>query len=109
MEPMPGSNGNVGGLAAVRASTGQMLWTSDQKVAIGSVITTAGSIVFAGDLDRTFRALDADNGKVLWEIPLNGPVEGYPISYAVDGRQYVAVSAGGGSVGQRHLSQLYRT
>ena len=107
MEPMQGSNGNVGRLAAVRASTGQMLWTYDQKVAIGSVMTTAGGLVFAGDFNRTFRAFDADNGKVLWEIPLNGPVEGYPISYAVDGRQYVAVSAGGGSVGQRHLSQLY--
>ena len=84
-----------------------MLWTYDQRVPIGSVLTTAGGLVFAGDFNRYFRAFDAENGKVLWEIPLNGPVEGYPISYAVDGRQYVAVSAGGGSVGQRHLSQLY--
>jgi len=107
MEPMPGSNGNVGRLAAVRASTGELLWTHDQRVAIGSVLTTAGGLVFVGDFDRYFRAFDAENGKVLWEIPLHGPVEGYPISYAVNGRQYVAVSSGGGSVGQRHLSQLY--
>jgi alcohol dehydrogenase (cytochrome c) len=107
MQPMQGSNGNVGRLAAVRASTGEMLWTYDQRVPIGSVLTTAGGLVFAGDFNRYFRAFDAENGKVLWEIPLNGPVEGYPISYAVDGKQYVAVSAGGGSVGQRHLSQLY--
>lgn len=107
MEPMPGSNGNAGRLAAVRASTGDLLWTHDQRVPIGSVLTTAGGLVFAGDFHRYFRAFDAESGKVLWEIPLNGPVEGYPISYAVDGRQYVAVSAGGGSVGQRHLSQLY--
>jgi len=66
-----------------------------------------GGLVFAGDFDCSFRAFDAQSGKVLWEIPLSGPVERYPISYAADDRQYVAVSAGGGSVGQRHLSQLY--
>ena len=107
MEPMPGSNGNAGRLAAVRASTGELLWTHDQRVPIGSVLTTAGDLVFAGDFHRYFRAFDAQSGKVLWEIPLSGPVEGYPISYAAGGRQYVAVSAGGGSVGQRHLAQLY--
>jgi alcohol dehydrogenase (cytochrome c) len=107
MEPMPGSNGNVGRLAAVRASTGALLWTYDQRAPIGSVLTTGGRLVFAGDLYRNFRALDAETGKVLWETPLEGPVEGYPISYAVNGKQYIAVSAGGASVGQRHLSQLF--
>ena len=107
MEPMQGSNGNVGRLAAVRASTGEMLWTHDQRSPIGSILTTAGGLVFAGDFYRNFKALDAETGKLLWEIPLNGPVEGYPITFAVDGRQYVAVAAGGGSGGQRHLAQLY--
>lgn len=107
MEPMPGSNGNVGRLAAVRASTGALLWTYDQRVPMGSVLTTAGGLVFAGDFHRYFRAFDAGTGDVLWEVPLQGPVEGYPISYAVDGRQYVAVAAGGASAGERQLSQLY--
>src|SRR5262249_25915657 len=107
MEPMQGSNGNVGRLAAVRASTGELLWTYDQRVPIGSVLTTGGGLVFAGDFDHFFRALDAATGKVLWESALAGPVEGYPVSYETGGKQYVAVSSGGASVGQRHLSQLF--
>jgi alcohol dehydrogenase (cytochrome c) len=107
MAPMPGSNGHVGRLIAVSATSGEVRWTYDQRVALGSILTTAGGLVFAGDWERYFRAFDADSGRILWEIPLHGPVEGYPISYAVDGRQYVAVAAGGGSVGQRHLAQLY--
>jgi alcohol dehydrogenase (cytochrome c) len=107
MEHMRGAGGKVGRLAAVSASTGQLLWTYDQRAAIGSVMTTAGGLVFFGDLYRHFRALDAESGEVLWEIPLDAPVTGYPISYAVDGKQYVAVGVGGRTSGQRHMAQLY--
>ncbi|MEE8349253.1 MAG: PQQ-binding-like beta-propeller repeat protein [Acidobacteriota bacterium] len=107
IEHMEGSDGQVGRLAAVSASTGEILWTYDQRAAIGSVLTTAGELVFAGDLYRYFRALDAETGKVLWEVPLSGPVTGYPVSYAVDGKQYVAIGVGQGTTGQRHLAQLY--
>ena len=106
IEHMQGSNGNVGRLAAVSASTGELLWTHDQRAGLGSVLTTAGRLVFVGDFYRHFKALDAETGKVLWEVPLNGPVTGYPISYAVDGKQYVAIGAGSGTGGQRHISQL---
>jgi len=71
------------------------------------VLTTGGGLVFAGDFHRHFRAFDAQTGEVLWEVPLSGPVTGYPISYAVDGKQYVAVGAGEGTGGQRHIAQLY--
>ncbi|MBI4483762.1 MAG: PQQ-binding-like beta-propeller repeat protein [Acidobacteria bacterium] len=104
---MEGAAGKVGRLAAVSASTGELLWTYDQRAAMGSVLTTAGGLVFAGDFHRYFRAFDAETGKVLWEIPLSAPVTGYPISYAVDGKQYVAIAVGGGTSGQRHLAQLY--
>ena len=56
---------------------------------------------------RTFQAFDAKTGRKLWETNLDGPVEGYPISFAVSGKQYIAVTSGGASVGQRHLSQLF--
>ncbi len=107
IEHMDGAAGNVGRLTAVSASTGQLLWTYDQRAAIGSVLTTAGGLVFAGDFHRHFRAFDAQTGEVLWEVPLSGPVTGYPISYAVDGKQYVAIGAGEGTGGQRHIAQLY--
>ena len=107
IEHVPGSNGLVGRLAAVSAATGEILWTYDQRAALGSVLTTAGGLVFVGDLHRYFRAIDAETGRVLWEIPLSAPVTGYPISYAVDGKQYIAVAVGGGTAGTRHLAELY--
>ena len=104
---MEGSGGMVGRLVAVSASTGEILWTHDQRAAMGSVLTTGGGLVFAGDLHRTFRAFDAEDGRVLWQIPLSGPVSGYPMTYAADGKQYVAVAVGGGTPGQRHMAELY--
>jgi alcohol dehydrogenase (cytochrome c) len=107
MRHMERSDGNVGRLAAVSAATGKILWQHDQRAAVGSVLATAGGLVFFGDLHRYFRALDAGTGELVWEIPLSGPVSGYPISYAVGGKQYIAVGVGGGTSGQRHLNELY--
>jgi alcohol dehydrogenase (cytochrome c) len=105
--PMDAAGGKVGRLTAVSARTGEILWTYDQRAAMGSVLTTGGGLVFAGDLHRYFRAFDDETGKVLWDVPLSGPVTGYPISYAVDGKQYVAVAVGGETSGQRDLARLY--
>jgi len=107
IQHMQGTEGNVGRLSAVSASTGDVLWEHDQRAAMGSVLTTAGDLVFVGDLHRYFRAFDAKNGQVLWEMPLSAPVSGYPISYEVNGKQYIAVTVGGGSAGTRHLATLY--
>ena len=62
----------------------------------GAVLATAGGLVFWGDLDRRFRAFDADDGEILWETVLGGAVQMSTITYAVDGRQYVAVYTGEG-------------
>lgn len=59
-----------------------------------SLVATGGGVLFGGDVNGRFRAFDQRTGKVLWEINLGSPVTGYPISYAVDGKQYVAVSTG---------------
>ena len=55
-----------------------------------------GGLVFDGDVNGRFRAFDDQTGEILWEINLGSPVSGFPITYAVDGRQYVAISTGYG-------------
>ena len=62
----------------------------------GSLVTTAGGLVFFGDLNRRVRALDADNGKVLWESVVGGMVMVSTVTYAVNGKQYVMVFTGEG-------------
>jgi alcohol dehydrogenase (cytochrome c) len=63
------------------------------------VLSTAGDVAFVGDLDRTFKAVDVKSGKILWSTRLATSVQGFPITFSVDGRQYVAVTTGlgGGS------------
>jgi len=55
---------------------------------------TDGGLVFSGDAAGWFRALDQETGEVLWETELGAQVTGYPATFAVDGKQYVAVSTG---------------
>ena len=68
-------------------------------------MATGGGLVFGGDANGRFRAHDHETGEVLWEINLGSPVVGFPISYAVDGKQYVSVNTGPwlGSIGTPEL------
>jgi alcohol dehydrogenase (cytochrome c) len=58
------------------------------------VLTTAGDVVFGGGKEGYFLALDAKTGALLWKQPLGGQINAGPMSYAVDGKQYVAIAAG---------------
>src|SRR5262245_43897641 len=58
------------------------------------VLSTAGDVVFSGGREGYFFALDGRNGNLLWKVPLGGQVNSGPMSYAVNGRQYIAVAAG---------------
>jgi alcohol dehydrogenase (cytochrome c) len=85
---------DLGTVQAVSASTGRTAWKYDQRAGVLSLVATGGGLVFVGDLAGKFRALDQKTGKVVWEVSLGSAVSGYPISYAVDGRQYVVASTG---------------
>ena len=92
-EIAPGTE-QVGSVWAISAETGETTWLREQRAATMSLVATGGGLIFGGDVNGRFRALDQETGAVLWEVNLGSSVSGYPITYAVDGRQYVAVSTG---------------
>ena len=68
-----------------------------------AALSTAGGVVFIGDLDRWFRALDVKTGEELWKIRLGTSVQGYPVTFAANGKQYVAVTTGNGGGSPRQV------
>jgi len=92
-EIAPGTD-QVGSVQAISAETGQVVWNYQQRAATMALAATGGGLVFGGDVNGRFRAFDDRTGEILWEINLGSPVSGFPITYAVDGRQYVAISTG---------------
>ena len=99
-DPDIGPNGDLTEVRAIDISTGREVWRYSQRAPnAGTTLATAGNVVFFGDSNRRFRAFDAETGDVLWETILGSQISGYPVSYAVDGRQYLTVPVGG--VGNR--------
>jgi alcohol dehydrogenase (cytochrome c) len=84
----------AGTVWAISAETGQTMWKHEQRAGTLSLVATGGGLVFGGDVAGRFRALDDKTGKVLWETNLGSPVSGFPITFAVGGKQYVAVTTG---------------
>ncbi len=89
--PLPDTAGR---LKAFDPLTGETLWSTDNPTwNNGGVLATAGGLVFQGGELGPFVAYDADDGSVLWEFQTYGAISAPPISYAIDGTQYVAILA----------------
>ncbi len=86
--------GNLGTVQAFSVETGRTEWVYEQRAGTMSQLATGGRLVFSGDVNGRFRALNDETGELLWEINLGRPVTGFPVTYAVGGRQYIAVSTG---------------
>jgi alcohol dehydrogenase (cytochrome c) len=95
----------VGRIDAISVETGRTVWSWETRVSnYAPILATAGGLLFNGSMDRYLRALDADKGTVLWQTRLASQVVGAPITFAVNGRQYIAITAGGGTIAGTQLA-----
>ena len=100
--------GAHGLVEALDVRTGEISWQYRTKYPMfGSVLATGGGLIFAGDPEGNFRAFDAANGKPLWSFNTGSGHRGSAISYAVGGKQYVAVPSGWGGVAMLFLPQTF--
>lgn len=92
------NDGNFGAVAAINLATRKLEWMKRYRApASSAALSTAGGLTFAGGRDRKFRAFDSTTGKVLWQKKLDNILSAFPITYARDGIQYVAITSGGGN------------
>jgi alcohol dehydrogenase (cytochrome c) len=94
----------VGTVWAISVDNGHQAWKYEQRAGTLSLVATGGGLIFGGDDNGRFRAFDDKTGKVLWEINVGSPVSGFPISFAVGGKQYIAVTTGTSLVATSALS-----
>src|SRR6202042_1404822 len=102
---------HVGELQAWDLDAGEKVWTTKlPSQNWGPVLATGGDVLFSGGTnDRMFRAFDAKTGKILWQYPTISGVNGVPVSFEVDGKQYIAVQTGWGVDAARMQGRLNQT
>ncbi len=106
---MPGTHQNMGKLVAYRTGDMKEVWSWQQRSPfLTAVLSTGGGVAFVGDFDRHLQAVDAKTGKIVWKTRLGNTVQGYPVSFSLDGKQYIAVASGlgGGSPQQKPTTLL---
>ena len=98
---------HLGQPEAINVETGETLWRLDIEAPMYGMLTTGGGLLFTADTRRRFYAIDQHSGEILWQTILNGLSDMAPISFGVDGRQFIAVISPGGTVGSSaHIGQL---
>ena len=105
---VPGAD-HVGEVQAWSVDTGRRAWTHTYPTSAnwGSMLATGGDLVFSGGTnDRKLHAFDAATGALLWEFPTNSGIIGPPVSYTIDGKQYIAVQSGWGIDSRAMQSRL---
>ena len=94
---MPNSDGNIGRVDAIELVSHSQAWTYRQRAPeTAAMLPTGGGIVFSGSWDRYVQAFDDTTGKLLWQVRTNNAVNGFPITYMVNGKQYIALTVGNG-------------
>lgn len=104
---VPSPAPQLGQPEAINVTTGKTLWRLEREAPLYGMLTTGGGLLFAADTNRRFYAIDQWTGETLWQTILNGVSDMAPISFAVDGRQYIAVlSPSGTQAAAQHAGQL---
>ena len=94
---MDNTNGKVGKLVTIDIKNMEKIWQYEQNAMfLTGSLSTAGGLTFIGDLDRKFMAFDTKTGILLWDTTLGSALHGFPVTYAVNGKQYIAVQTGMG-------------
>ena len=107
IRPRPDSDGKYGRLEALDLATHKPVWMVRQRAPVSSgVLTTEGGLAFIGTSDRVFHAYESATGKELWNTRLNDVSSSSPISFAVDGKQYIAIAVGEGGFHARSFAPL---
>lgn len=102
--PDRSTNGSYGIIKAVNLETREVVWTQRQTGPQAAAnLSTDSGLLFIGSVDRWFKALDQDSGEVLWQRRLDNALNSYPITYRVDGKQYVAVATNSGGIHTRTM------
>ena len=97
LTPHPSSPTNIGEFVAMDSRNGKVIWRRPSRMPYNTAaLTTAGGLVFVGDIEGRFFAMNAATGEVLWETKTPTAADGFPITYAVGGKQYLAVPSGPG-------------
>lgn len=95
-------------VSAFDPATGKKMWTFPTKYFnVSSLLATAGDLIFGGDLEGNAYALDARTGEKLWSFNTGGRIVSPPVTFSVDGRQYVTFSSGGGSTTENLVSRMW--